>query len=453
MTTPPPAGKNRSNLRRVRQILNPAWLAGAISIGFHGVLFAAGPSFPDLGFERLTEAEEEIERRNVPLVELSAAEQARLPDFSGSFYNFEAFGDLEPLAPLFGDSNNASGSSDGSINSKPLLSPGRSSLPPSASRLPFGITSLEPGSRSPFSLGVPPPPLISSSEAPEAASTPSDESETSTTPGAEALQSESGDSDETDQTIAANSNPTDTLTLAERLEAYTFDGANIEPEEINVRFDEWLVGGEALATELEIADPDAIIAVFEQATAAGIPSLEPDAEATEDAEAPTTGIVQPPIELSIDYEGGICLTTEPQTGLIGAWVSAEGSLASEPMIIRSTGYPGLNEQAIRYVETLDFSAVEAFTGYQFEVVVNHDPENCVSIEPAAPPTADGESSENGDAPENVDGAENLDNPESSSKAPAKGRSTTGEETSESTLSAPTTDRPGSPTPAAAPEDR
>lgn len=401
MTATPPSGKNRF---RLWQVLNPAWLAGAISLGFHGILFAAGPSFPSLGFGQLTEVEEAVERRNVPLVELSAAEQERLPDFSGSFYDFEAFGDLEPLAPLFGDNNNPSGNNDGPINSKPLLSPGSSSLPPSASRLPFGITNLEPRARVPFPLsGLPEPPPIADTETPEVTPAPSDESQASAsdTPGADALRPEAEESGDGDQTIAANSNPVDTLTLEERLQAYAFDGANTEAEEIDVRFDEWLASGQFLATELEITDDEAIAAAFEQAaetgllpSAAATEAAEPDAEAAEPAEPSSTGIVQPPIELSIDHEGGICLTKDPQKGLIGAWVSPEGALVGEPAVIRSTGYLGLNEQAIRYVKTLDFSAVETFTGYQFEVVVNYNPENCVNMGQATPaaPAADSEDS-------------------------------------------------------------
>jgi hypothetical protein len=114
-----------------RRFLQPTWLAGAISVGFHGVLFAVGPTFPSLGFEQLTEADLAAERRNVPLVELTAAEQERLPDFSSSFYDFGEFGSLDPLSPLFAEGNSR-GEGDRVINSEPLLSPGRNNSPPSA---------------------------------------------------------------------------------------------------------------------------------------------------------------------------------------------------------------------------------------------------------------------------------------------------------------------------------
>lgn len=396
MADTPSSKQNRFKWQR---FLTPAWLAGVLSVGFHGVLFAAGPTFPNLGFNQLTEAEAAAERRNVPLVELTAAEQERLPDFSGSFYNFDAFSDLEPLSPPFGDNpGSSSGSRDRPLNSQPLLSPNNRSVPPSASRLPFDITRLESGSRSPFPLpsnALPPvrqdrgatKPNPAAADAPTApAANPAEQP-----PGADALRPDRGDlevSAQEEADIAANSNPTDTLSLEERLQAYTFDSNNTETDAIAARFGEWLETGQALATDLEIGDPEAIQATFEEAAATGILSAQPDNPETEaDDETPESGLVQRPIELALDYGAGICLTKAPQKGLIGAWVGPEGNLLGEPEVIRSTGYLGLNQQAIRYIETLDFSTVEAFTGYQFEVLVNYDPEDCVEVgrrTPAAP---------------------------------------------------------------------
>jgi hypothetical protein len=65
-------------------------------------------------------------------------------------------------------------------------------------------------------------------------------------------------------------------------------------------------------------------------------------------------------------------------------VSPAGELLGEPAVIRSTGYLGLNQQAIAYIEALDFSTVESFTGYQFEVLVTYEPENCVEVGNRAP---------------------------------------------------------------------
>ncbi len=351
-------------------------------MGFHGVLFAAGPTFPSLGFEQLTEADLEAERRNVPLVELTAAEQERLPDFSNSFYNFDEFGSLDPLSPLFEGDNSSGG--DRVINSEPLLSPGRNNSPPSAYNLPFNISGIG-RPRSPFPLSGGKPPIGSTGTEP---ANPDAVTPGGTTPnqppGAAALRPDDDDSSPVSQAeaeaIAANSNPTDTLPLEERLQAYTFDADRTNIDQVNDSYGEWLDTGETFARDLEIGDADAIGSAFESAATAGIltPVSDED-ETTDPEEALVAGIIRRPLTLEIEHDAGICLTKEPQKGLIGAWVSPAGELLGEPTVIRSTGYLGLNQQAIAYIETLDFSTVESFTGYQFEVLVAYEPGNCVEV--------------------------------------------------------------------------
>jgi hypothetical protein len=373
-----------SKLVFFQKFLHPSWLAGIISVGFHGVLFAAGPTFPSLGFNDLVEPELEAERRNVPLVELSAAEQARLPDFSRPFYDFNNFDDLEPLSPLFnGDELPSPGKTDSSPGSIPSPFNRRQPTPTPSYRIPFGITHLESRPRT----------RIPSSPSSDAA-TESDEGKnsTATTDGeatprrqgtAADLESATANSDPTttpeDTDVAAGSNPTEVMTLEERLQAYAYDGTDTELEEAETRFDDWLAVGETWAEELDMEEDFAPTRGLQLGTAATQPS---DGETTDgdtaDDERENT-IVQAPIELPIDYEQGICLTKDPQKGLIGAWVSPAGELLGEPEVIRSTGYAGINQQAIRYIETLDFSSVTSFTGYQFEVVVNYNPEGCINM--------------------------------------------------------------------------
>ena len=368
-----------------QQLLRPSWLAGAVSIGFHSVLFAAGPTFPSLGFNQLVEPELTAERRNVPLVELTPAEQQRLPDFSGSLYDFDAFGSLEPLAPLFGDSP-ASGSNSGITSQKPAGSSPSSST---STSLPFGITRIEsrPGPLTQFPNPFREPNPAATEPEPEApdpdtSAVPGDEetpdqtaAETPDEPSAADL---TGPTDESstaaDGEVAANGNPAEGMTLEERLLAYTFDAAETEPEMSQERLAGWLETGHALATELELDPPLDLVAELEAAVA--IAAADPDSD--------LDGIFQRPIELPLDHEAGICLTKEPQKGLIGAWVGPAGTLLGEPEVIRSTGYGGLNQQAVRYVQTLDFAEVETFTGYQFEVIFNYDPEDCVELEGDAP---------------------------------------------------------------------
>ena len=99
----------------------------------------------------------------------------------------------------------------------------------------------------------------------------------------------------------------------------------------------WLETGQALATELELDPPLDLVAELEAAVA--IAAADPDSD--------LDGIFQRPIELPLDHEAGICLTKEPQKGLIGAWVGPAGTLLGEPEVIRSTGDGGLNQQEVR----------------------------------------------------------------------------------------------------------
>jgi hypothetical protein len=41
--------------QRLAKLCQPTWLAGLISVGFHGVLFAASPTFTGLDLNTLTE--------------------------------------------------------------------------------------------------------------------------------------------------------------------------------------------------------------------------------------------------------------------------------------------------------------------------------------------------------------------------------------------------------------
>lgn len=357
----PPASNQQLGWRR---FLRPSWLAGVISVGFHSVLFAAGPTFPGLGFSDLVEPEQAAEKRNVPLVELTAAEQARLPDFSNSLYNFDAFSDLEPLDPLFsGQSSPDDSESSDEENLPSPFSRTRSFPVPSAS-IPFGITSLDSRSRPRRS---PLPSASGTTAASEAKPNNTEETENAESSNATAPDNEPSADDliaplpgqsEDGTEIAVGSDPSEVMTLEELLQAYTYDAANTESEDIQARFDEWLEAGRTFAEELDI-DNEIEIAAADLET-----------------EASENSVLRELVELPIDYEQQLCLSEEPQKGLIGAWVSPDGELLGEPEVLQSTGYAGLNQQAIRYIKTLDFSTVETFTGYRFEVVVSYDPENC-----------------------------------------------------------------------------
>ncbi|NJN22376.1 MAG: hypothetical protein HC812_15820 [Leptolyngbya sp. RL_3_1] len=82
-------------------LLQPTWIAGVISVGVHGVLFAAGPTFSNLNLDTLADPDA-LATRRVPLVELTPEEQQQhLPDFSNSFYSLSTLDELDGLpSPL-----------------------------------------------------------------------------------------------------------------------------------------------------------------------------------------------------------------------------------------------------------------------------------------------------------------------------------------------------------------
>ncbi|MDB9525814.1 hypothetical protein PN498_07440 [Oscillatoria sp. CS-180] len=389
----PPSKDQPSKARNFRRFLHPSWLAGAISIGFHSVLFAASPTFQGLAFNDLIQPEPEAEQRDVPLIELSAAEQQRLPDFSGSLYSFDTFNDLESLSPLIegdelrssaGDSPTARGSSS------PLTR--RRSV--NTQRIPFGVTNLE--SRLRDYSGTSSGGRTSNQNEADAAAT-----DQATADGS-AADLEANSSDATADTsegqassenIAAlpDTNPTEVMNLEETLLAYTYDETGTAQEESDVQREAWLEVGQTHAEALGSEGPAMADAAEEtedeaEETAPTEQGQVSDEETPDAAEGPADAaenspadIVKEPIELTIDHSQGVCLTEAPQPGLVGAWIGPNGTLLDKPEVLRSTGYPGFNNQAVEYIQTLDFSSVNALTGYQFAILVEYDAENCVNL--------------------------------------------------------------------------
>lgn len=94
--------------------------------------------------------------------------------------------------------------------------------------------------------------------------------------------------------------------------------------------------------------------------------------------------VNEPIDLTIEYPLRACLPgQEPRNASIGVVADADGELLAEPQLLRSTGYKGLNEDALQAVQSYDIPAAEGPRAYTFRVNVDYDSENCLS--PGTPP--------------------------------------------------------------------
>lgn len=103
-------------------------------------------------------------------------------------------------------------------------------------------------------------------------------------------------------------------------------------------------------------------------------------ELSEDGEWKVNG----PIDVTIEYPLQSCLPgEEPQAASIGVVVDANGEFLADPVLLRSTGYKGLNEAALEAVQE-QIPAAEGTQAYTFRVKVNYDPETCLSSgEPAS----------------------------------------------------------------------
>jgi TonB family protein len=183
----------------------------------------------------------------------------------------------------------------------------------------------------------------------------------------------------------------------------------------------------------------------------GAESLIADKENTTDEEARENEVnwrvrvkVAQPTEIALEgtYPKAACMRKLEGTTVYGVMVNAQGRVASSPSrpyLIRSAGYPVLNQQALNEIKERSFTNQTGQT-QPYRVVVNYkyDPKVCPSLA-AAPP----ESSENKPTGE-PSGRQNLTPPTTPGKAP--------EETGATTTPAQSQPNPESPSPVrAAPE--
>lgn len=75
-----------------------------------------------------------------------------------------------------------------------------------------------------------------------------------------------------------------------------------------------------------------------------------------------------------------CLSPLPKQGLIGAVVDAEGAIAGEPALLRSSGYPFLNDVALQKIQDYENFPTENIQKiYTVPFNVNYDEDACLSL--------------------------------------------------------------------------
>ncbi len=75
-----------------------------------------------------------------------------------------------------------------------------------------------------------------------------------------------------------------------------------------------------------------------------------------------------------------CLTPIPEEGLVGVVVNEEGELATEPTLLRSSGYGFINDIALEKIQNnLDFPEENAQKIYTVNIEVDYDKDACVDL--------------------------------------------------------------------------
>ena len=75
-----------------------------------------------------------------------------------------------------------------------------------------------------------------------------------------------------------------------------------------------------------------------------------------------------------------CLTPVPEKGLVGVVVNTDGEIATEPAILRSSGYGFLNDIALEKIKNYqDFPDEDTQKLYTIDIEVDYDKDACVSL--------------------------------------------------------------------------
>jgi len=329
-----------ANLRK------PQWVAVILSLGFHGALFAAGPSFSSLNMNALGGDLPEQDQRRVPLIELTPEEQSRLPDFSSSPYSlfpeqpdpFELFppsGSSLPLNPLPGAAPT------------PIPPISRPSQPPGGGSVAVGIAPYTPPQRpsivfpprrqSPLATRPGGPTFSNGTPVPRVDRTPRpDPEEVDTAASTPTTVEPDGYDGPTAADLALNNNP-DTQTEVNDSAPLSPDSGETPAAAANPR----QAPLQALAYAPENTTDEEAEAALEAWQAAMEERLPGQLETAPD-----------PIEMQLSYVQRLCLEPEPTDGLLGLFAlptaaeDGEDELELFPIVLKSTGYPFLNQEAI-----------------------------------------------------------------------------------------------------------
>ncbi|MGC1307669.1 MAG: hypothetical protein WA885_10590 [Phormidesmis sp.] len=402
MALPPRLKSALRPAAKVGKVISPTGVGVLLSVGAHAALLIFGPQ-TDLSLAASDPSAQgfDTEETIVPLVQLSAAERNRLPNFAQPRLPVPNPADLNQLSlpsglPSLPNTTNSLTRRRIAANPFPaatLPQPQNSAIAPIRSIIPsytlpkppsVGNLGISTAPRAPGgvtfdpSLNLPasPSPADTGNEPNNASPSPDDqlpvlEPTVNTAQILEGLEqrstSEGSSRDIGD--FAANL-PANRQTDAEENEASV--DVNVEPpSQIATATAQGAPG--LLQNGNEYDD----FAVTEEEAAKNTEAwLLATAKGKEDV------IEQDTAEFTIDSGFKACREVPPADGLIGVVVNPDGSQEAAT-VLKSIGYDVLNRLALSQLEYQEFSP-EAPTQYQVTVKVNYKPENCVEDLPDAP---------------------------------------------------------------------
>ncbi|HIK44419.1 MAG TPA: hypothetical protein IGR64_05965 [Leptolyngbyaceae cyanobacterium M65_K2018_010] len=367
---------------------DPIALAVLLSLGFHGLLFAAGPSFSSLKGVAAGEAAGEEERR-VPLIELSPEEQSRLPDFSSSAFALTPSdgGDFMPLFPPLADNpSSLPFSARGGLSALPEVPVTKPPRPSTLGISPF------PSTLGRGTLTIPTLPRLPQSSGANPTQPPSNGSATANgATAANGRRAGTGANSDNEPTAADLQMPRRNATNGS--ETAALPGETNDSAE-NTR-------SQDLIARVEYSP--------ERTTAAEVETAQTEwVRAVEERLGPTTA-VEEPLTVEVPYDVRICLNPAPIDGILGVVVlpgEDPNTWKLATQVLKSTGYPFLNQAAEQRLQAQVAEAedpLEMGALYRAIVRVNYNAENCISRDsllksrgapPATPGTAPQEAGSN-----------------------------------------------------------
>ncbi|MEO0352781.1 MAG: energy transducer TonB [Cyanobacteria bacterium P01_A01_bin.15] len=349
-------------VRQFKRVMTSSYGVAAIaSLAFHGVLLTAIPRFSSVSFAAFDE-ENTTETRTVPLVTLSPTEQGRLPDFNRP--QLPSIPDITSSTPLpklpnpgiLDRSSRFLSPTAPSLSSPSRLSRNRVFRNPFITRPDFSIANTPSRSgqssanRTTGLENIPPPP-------------PGSELEIETNRDTLERQLELERQRDAEQTAAENG--TDAAELSDETST---------PEDTELAAASETDGGSQLENLQARFNYSVEDTTDEEAEAAYVAWIEQTQGQSED----TIETVDTEI-LTLEPGLNLCAQDSPRNGEVGILVAPDGSPV-DAVVLRSTGYEYLNDEALEALVDSDFPETETPVRYAVEVVIDYDAETCRSLE-------------------------------------------------------------------------